>query len=74
MCNEGPNLIQDLLQLDCGSASTWRRPKDFRDDKLGNIADLVKFPLESTSLFKGLGQRLCIPAKSYLDSLQVPLQ
>ena len=69
MCDEGPDLIWDLCQLDGGRASTWRRPEDLQDDKLGNIADMVKFPLESMSLFKGLGQRLCIPAKSRLDRL-----
>ena len=74
MGNEGPDLIRNLCQPDGGRAGTWRRPEDLRDDKLGNIADLVKFPLESTSLFKGLGQLLCILAKSRLDRLQVSLQ
>ena len=64
MCDEGPDLIRNLRQLDGGRASTWRQPEDLRDDKLGNIADLVKFSLESMSLFKGLGQLLCIPTKS----------
>ena len=41
---------------------------------MGNIADLVKFPLESTSLFTVLSQLLCIPAESHLDRLQVLLQ
>ena len=64
MCDKGPDLIRDLRQLDGGRLGTWRQ-----DDELGNIADLVKFPVESTSLLKGLGQRLCIPAKSRLDYL-----
>ena len=34
----------------------------------------MKFPLESTSLLKGLGQHLRIPAKRRLGRLQVPLQ
>ena len=54
MCDEGPDLIWDLHQLDGGRASTWHRPKDLQDDKLGNIVDLVKFALESMSLFMGL--------------------
>ena len=69
MCDEGPDLIRDLRQLDGGRASTWCQPEDLRDDKLGNIADLVKFPRKSTSFFKGLGQCLCILAKSRLDRL-----
>ena len=67
--DEGPDLIRNLRQPDGGRAGTWRRPEDLRDDKLGNIVDLVKFPLESTSLFKGLSQRLCIPAKRRLGRL-----
>ena len=50
-----PNRIRDLRQLNGGRASAWRRPEDVRDDKLGNVVDLVKTPLESTSLFVGLG-------------------
>ena len=50
MCDEGPDLIRDLRQLDGGRASTWRCPEDFQDNELGNNADLVKFPLESTLL------------------------
>jgi len=69
MGDEGPDLIRNLRQPDGGRTSTWRRPQDLRDDKLGNIAYLVKFPIESTSLFKGLGQRLCILAKSHLGRL-----
>ena len=49
------NLLQDLRQSDGRRVGTWRQSEDLRDDKLGNIADLVKFPLECTSLFKGLG-------------------
>ena len=74
MCDEGLDIIRDLHQLDGGRTGTWHRPKDLRDDKLGNIADLVKFPLESMSLFTGLSQLLCIPTKSRLDHLQVLLQ
>ena len=36
--------------------------------------DLAKLPFESTSLFKGLGQRLRILAKRRLGRLQVSLQ
>ena len=68
MCDEGPDLIRNLRQPD-GGCTIWRRPEDLRDDKLGNIADLVKFPLESMSLFTGVGQLLCIPTESRLDRL-----
>ena len=69
MCDEGIDLIRNLCQLDGGRASTWRRPEDLQDNKLGNIVDLVNFPLESTSLLKGLGQRLRILANHRLGRL-----
>ena len=36
--------------------------------------DLVELPLESTSLFKGLGQRLRTPTDRCLGYLEVPFQ
>ena len=68
------NRIWGLHQLDHGRASTGRRPEDVRDDKLGNIVDLVKIPLKSTSLFMGLGQFLRISVEGHLVHLQVLLQ
>ena len=66
--------VRDLRQLDRGRAGTWRRPKDFRDNELGGVADLAKLPFESTLLFTGLGQLLDIPTEARLGHLQVSLQ
>ena len=74
MGDEGPNLVRDLRQLDGGRAGARRRPEHLQDDNLGDIVDMVKLPLESTSLFKGLGQRLRVPTNRCLSCLQVLLQ
>ena len=68
-----PNLVQDLRQLDGGSTGARHRPEHLGNNNLANIVDLVELPLESTSLFKGLGQHLRAPTDHRLGRLQVLL-
>jgi hypothetical protein len=49
------NFIRDLRQLDNGRIGARSRPEHFGDDHLCDVANLVKLPLESASLLKGLG-------------------
>ena len=72
--DEGLNLLRDLRQSDGGRAGARRGPKHLHDDDLGDVVDLVNLPLESMSLFKGLGQCLRIPTNRRLGRLQVLLQ
>ena len=53
--DERPNFVQDLRQLDSGRTGARRRPEHLGNDHLGDVVNLVELPLESTSLFKGLG-------------------